>query len=328
MKTSYQYPLPSQDYEVLVVTFTYNQERYIEDALKGIVMQKTNFKFVALVLDDCSTDGTADTIKKYEAEYPDIIKGIYQPENHFQQRKSQEEYIQPWRERSKYQAFCEGDDYWTDPLKLQTQYEFMENHPECVLSFHNVIEHWEDGSRKDKEFFNIENKEYSGCDLLKDWIVPTCSVMAQTKLSHSEVVIRNMNSGSFLWYDIVLYLSCAVEGKVYGMKKTMGIYRRSTDGYSLSMFEKFKTSKEIMDRFCNHYLAIIEEFSSSFGNSFRKIAEEKYIFHLCRGAFYLFLQLDLQGAWGYLKRSVSYSVSGTIKVFVNLLVGKITSLIK
>ena len=124
---------------VLIRCFTYNHEAYIEDALKGFVMQKTNFPFVAVVVDDASTDGTADIIRKYEKEYPDIIKGIYLKENHYSQKKKKAPYIQPWRDRCKYEALCEGDDYWIDPLKLQKQVDFLEKNPEYVLSYTNRI---------------------------------------------------------------------------------------------------------------------------------------------------------------------------------------------
>ena len=130
-----QYPLPDKDYMVLIRCFTYNHEAYIEDALKGFVMQKTNFPFVAVVVDDASTDRTADIIRKYEKEYPDIIKGVYLKENHYSQKKKKAPYIQPWRDRCKYEAICEGDDYWIDPLKLQKQVDFLERNNDYVLSY-------------------------------------------------------------------------------------------------------------------------------------------------------------------------------------------------
>ena len=69
-------PQPTQKYKVVIHCSTYNHEKYIEDALKGFIMQKTNFPFCAIVVDDCSTDGTADIVRKYAAKYPDIIKPI------------------------------------------------------------------------------------------------------------------------------------------------------------------------------------------------------------------------------------------------------------
>ena len=134
----FQYPLPSRDYEVLVRCFCYNQEQYIEETLRGFVSQKTTFPFIALVVDDCSTDGTRDIIRKYELLYPDIVKGIYLKENHFSKKKPKIPYVNPWRDRCKYEAMCEGDDYWIDPLKLQKQHDFLESHPECCMVYTNI----------------------------------------------------------------------------------------------------------------------------------------------------------------------------------------------
>ena len=102
-----------------VGVLTYNQENYIRKCLDSILMQKTNFKFEIILNDDCSTDKTVEIIKEYEAKYPDIIKPVYQKENQFSKGKGiLRNFLLP-RINTKYYAFCEGDDYWTDPYKLQ-----------------------------------------------------------------------------------------------------------------------------------------------------------------------------------------------------------------
>ena len=111
---------------VFVRCLTYNHEKYIEDALKGFVMQKTDFPFLAVVIDDCSTDGTADIVRRYEAQYPDIIKGIYLPHNFRSRGEDKRPYYQEYIDKATYWAECEGDDYWTDPLKLQKQVDILE----------------------------------------------------------------------------------------------------------------------------------------------------------------------------------------------------------
>lgn len=117
---------PTQDYKVVIKCFTYNHEHFIEDTLKGFVNQKTNFPFCALVVDDCSTDSTVSIIRQYEEKYPDIIKGIYLRENYYSQKKKKYPLLEPWFKRSEYVAFCEGDDYWTDDLKLQKQVDILD----------------------------------------------------------------------------------------------------------------------------------------------------------------------------------------------------------
>lgn len=93
-------------------------------------MQKTTFKYEVLIHDDASTDNTADIIREFEAKYPDIIKPIYQTENQYKKGKRMSYEYQLPRARGKYIAMCEGDDYWTDPYKLQKQVSFLESHPD------------------------------------------------------------------------------------------------------------------------------------------------------------------------------------------------------
>jgi glycosyltransferase involved in cell wall biosynthesis len=119
--------------EVSIICNTYNHEKYIEDALKGFVMQQTTFPFEVLIHDDASTDGTAAIIRKYEKKYPELIKPIYQKVNQYSQGIKITQTFQLPRAGGRYIATCEGDDYWTDPKKLQKQYEAMEAHAEVDL---------------------------------------------------------------------------------------------------------------------------------------------------------------------------------------------------
>lgn len=126
-----------KDIIVSVICNAFNHGKYIRDALEGFVNQKTNFKFEVLIHDDASTDDTADIIREYEEKYPNIIKPIYQTENQYTRGGRITIRFQVPRIKGKYVAFCEGDDYWTDPLKLQKQYDFLENNPDysmCVCS--------------------------------------------------------------------------------------------------------------------------------------------------------------------------------------------------
>ena len=127
------------DIKVSVICNAYNHEKFIRDALEGFVMQKTSFKFEILVHDDASTDGTADIIREYEKKYPELIKPIYQTENQYSKDGGRVGRIQRERAKGKYFAPCEGDDYWTDPLKLQKQYDALEAHPECDMCAHAAV---------------------------------------------------------------------------------------------------------------------------------------------------------------------------------------------
>ncbi len=151
---------------VCIHCMTYNQSAYITDALNGFAMQKTDFPFVALVFDDASTDGEQEVIKKYLDEHFDYSEetGYKQWETDdanytFARHKSngkcfflvallkknlyrnprKGELIKVWDEKAKYIAMCEGDDYWTDPLKLQKQVDFLERHEDYSMCFTNCM---------------------------------------------------------------------------------------------------------------------------------------------------------------------------------------------
>lgn len=135
------------EYGTIMVTVrcaTYNHVDYIRQCLDGFVMQKTNFRFEAIVHDDASTDGTADIVREYASKYPDIIKPIYETENQYSKKDGSIRRIFNQHTRGKYIAMCEGDDYWTDPLKLQKQVDFLESHPDYVMCSHRYDEYIQD----------------------------------------------------------------------------------------------------------------------------------------------------------------------------------------
>lgn len=150
---------------VRIQCMTYNHELYIEDAMAGFVMQDTNFPFVAVIIDDASTDKTGEKVLQFMDNFftmndPIVTRTeeynlgrlvfsrhktnkncffavILLNENHYQIKKSKKDYYQEWS-NTKYTALCEGDDYWTNPYKLQKQVDYMESHPDCMLTVHSA----------------------------------------------------------------------------------------------------------------------------------------------------------------------------------------------
>lgn len=128
----------SEQVKVIIHCLVYNHEPYLRDCLEGFVMQQTNFPFKAVVHDDCSTDNSAAIIREYAEKYPHIIEPIYETENQWRKGTLDGIMDNAILGRSPYIAYCEGDDYWTDPLKLQKQVDYMDEHPECSMTCTNA----------------------------------------------------------------------------------------------------------------------------------------------------------------------------------------------
>lgn len=217
----------SEKYMVMIRCFTYNHEKYLKDALQGFVSQKTDFPFIAVVIDDFSSDSTAEILHEYEKKYPEIIKAIYLKENYYSQHKSKYPLYQEINEASKYVALCEGDDYWTDPFKLQKQVDFMETHIGCSMCFHNakvlneanVGTYFSEGS--------VEDRDYRSNDIFPQWIVPTASVLYRRDVVDK---IKIKHKDWLMYGDIGLFLSCAKAGIIHGLSETMSVYRINSGG--------------------------------------------------------------------------------------------------
>ena len=111
----------------------FNQEQYLKDCLDGFLLQETQFPFEVLVHDDASSDQSPTIIRDYVNRYPGLFHPIYQSENQLSRHVNIWTSIQFPRAKGKYIAICEGDDYWTDPHKLQKQVDYLEAHPDTVM---------------------------------------------------------------------------------------------------------------------------------------------------------------------------------------------------
>lgn len=123
---------------VSIRCLAYNQEQYIVQTLEGFLMQETEYPFEIVIHDDASTDKTTDIIREYEQRFPKIIKPIYETENRYSKHDGSLSRMMRDACHGKYIAFCEGDDYWIDPSKLQTQVKWMEEHPEYTMCCSNA----------------------------------------------------------------------------------------------------------------------------------------------------------------------------------------------
>ena len=217
---------------VSIKCMTYNHENYIAQCIDGFLMQKTNFPFEILIHDDCSTDKTESIVREYEKRFPKIIKGLYETENQWQKGCGAHHTKIDAAIKGKYIALCEGDDYWIDENKLQMQVDFLENNPEYTMCFHNAIEHYEDGSVSDKQFSQVENRDYSGIEFFKHWIVPTASVIYKKEITESDFYKKIKEDRNLIFGDTPLFLTSTKYGRVRGFSNTMVVYRRQINGAS------------------------------------------------------------------------------------------------
>ena len=243
---------------VSIRCMVYNHEPFLRQCLEGFVMQKTTFPFEAIIHDDASTDGSADIIREYAEKYPDIIKPIYETENQYRKGTILKILDAAMHPNSKYIALCEGDDYWTDPNKLQIQVDFLESHPDYTMCFHRartiLDETGEETDRFPSESFRaIQDRDYSSTELMQVWTVPTASMVYRRECA-SITLIQRYNC---LYGDIAKVLSCAEMGKVRGLDRTMSVYRIQPGGVTSSSENK---RRFIM---CSpgHYLFIKDNFS-------------------------------------------------------------------
>lgn len=224
-----------QKYKVAIKCLVYNHEPYLRECLEGFVMQQTDFPFVAIVHDDASTDHSADIIREYAAKYPDIIHPIYETENQWRKadgslRKIMNDAIEATG--APYIALCEGDDYWTDPHKLQKQVDFLDANPDYSLCFHKVnIE--SDFYKEQKLFSHLEERAYSAREIYERWTIPTCSVMYRYLSAVHRKCVSPMVYG-----DIHLFLSLAQKGRIYCLACVGATYRRHEGSITQHMSSK------------------------------------------------------------------------------------------
>ena len=209
---------------VSIVCIAFNQVVFIEDTLRGFLMQKTDFAFEVLIHDDASTDGTKQIVEKYANTYPDIIKPIYEAENQYS--KGDYSFINATFQRSEgdYVAFCEGDDFWTDPEKLQIQVDFLERHTAYALCFHPVRVFFENNNHQET-IFPSDNKDhrYTLEELLKHNYIQSNSTLYRRQ------TYENLPS-NIIPSDWYMHLYHAQFGKIGFINKVMSAYRRHEGG--------------------------------------------------------------------------------------------------
>lgn len=220
---------------VAIHCLVYNHEPYLRDCFEGFVKQKTNFRYVAIVHDDVSKDGSAAIIREYKEKYPDIFRPIYETENQWHRADGSIERIMNeaiTATGAKYVAMCEGDDYWTDPLKLQKQVDFLESHSDSIMCVHAA--QWMLGENGEKEIL--------GCNYLEECELTTDEIIRQGGLytAMASTIFRTYSipkgEDCPTWWkmadvgDYPLHIYAALHGKVHFFPEAMCVYRYQHQG--------------------------------------------------------------------------------------------------
>ncbi len=266
---------------VSIVCDVYNHGPYLRNALEGFIMQKVDFPVEILIHDDASTDNSAEIIREYENKYPNLFRPIYETENQYHKQHLWAD-IQFPRARGKYIALCEGDDYWTDPYKLQKQVDYMESHPKCTLCFHNAILHWDNGEQKDSVFASIKERDYSGIELIQNWYCSTASVLFKSSLKDGFSQLCKDHPLMKI-ADRPLVAHCSQFGTIHGIPDIMSVYSKHPGGYTqfddaLRTYDHARTWEEIGFAFGHEfYQAVKKTFTGFYLSALIRATREKNV---------------------------------------------------
>ncbi len=236
---------------VSVHMLTYNHEPYIRQAIEGVMMQKTDFEFELVIGEDASTDKTREICFEYQKKYPDKIRVLWWHENVSKFGGNARRVLVHCR--GEFIAFCEGDDYWLDPLKLQKQVNVMRKYPSvgyCFTGAQVVVDMPHDHPRlknfvikkwESENMFNFDHGPYEPGLVPRDefwcnrWIYPrTSTVMFRTEhynllTNKLEIFNWQLRIGDVLYWNAFPFVSDA-----YFLPDITGVYRLHAGGLTLS----------------------------------------------------------------------------------------------
>lgn len=253
---------------VSICCLAYNHEAYIKKCLDGFLMQKTDFKFEILIHDDASTDQTANIIRAYERDYPDIVKPIYQSENQYSKGIRVTPKYNISRAEGKYIAMCEGDDYWTDPSKLQKQVDFLESHDDYVVSWTN----YKTFNGKDVIDNHFNFSESLRTIDFNTIFRPYCTLTLTVVFKKSALELSQIEKFKF-FKDNTLYALLLKNGKGIFMDFETAVYRQHEGGvYALKShyyknYSSYINIKEIIDFIPEANTKNMQKVLNSLGNA-------------------------------------------------------------
>ena len=274
---------------VSICMLTFNHEKYIEQAINGVLMQQCDFNFELVLSNDCSSDKTHQIIQKtLKGNSKSLVINYY---NHKQNQGMMANFLFALKKcKGKYIALCDGDDFWTNKLKLQKQIDFLNSNPEYVACFHNAIVIEENDVKKDYHTWETERTvDISSIIIHGGGIYPTSSFIYRNTAELLSLDFE-INAG-----DTLLIYSLLDKGLFYYMKEKMSVYKKHSQG----VYSSIKKDKNKIYRDIRSNLNLLQQYKKTtpnFLNDFNS-AIQKQLHRLSNnlGSKYIFL-LYLDGA--------------------------------
>ncbi|SDP36010.1 glycosyltransferase [Selenomonas ruminantium] len=223
--------------EVSIICLTYNHGELLRQSLDSMINQITDFDYEIIVHDDCSMDGTTDILREYAKRYPNLIVPIYEDENQYASGRRIVREMTNDTAKGKYIAFCEGDDYWLDNLKLQKQYDAMESHPQVDLcAGRGVVVDAITGNR----IGLMRPKEHECIIPVQDVIAGGGQYFASASLffRRSALSVMSYEFEKVMELDYVWQIKGSLRGGAYYIDDEMAAYRSGVEGAWSTRMEK------------------------------------------------------------------------------------------
>ncbi len=202
---------------------SYNSGAFLPVSISAVLSQKAAFDIQLVISDDCSTDkATIDICHKYAEAFPDKVTLITHDANQGIPRNFLDALSAC---KGEYIAMCDADDYWCCDIKLQTMVEYMDHHPDCTLSFHRVINYYEDSGTKSLSNGAQRRVDYTLSDLCAGNFITNCSVLYRK----SAITDVPDTVGEILLCDYAMHLLFATKGTIHFFPKPMAVYRKRSD---------------------------------------------------------------------------------------------------
>ena len=235
---------------VTVILPTHNHAPFIAQAIESVLLQRTDFAFDILLHDDASTDGTAEICRTYAAKNPETITLIAQSINQYQTDRRIQSHILIPRVRAKYTAILDGDDYWTDPERLQKQVAYLEAHPACTLCVGAADHVGMDGRAIGRSAPYRASREIDPADMIRagGGFVASDAIVMPTRLLKNLPEFADRVEAE----DIPFQLLGALAGYAWYMAETFVVCRQAVPGswsarqYASAMETRIKTSRDLI----------------------------------------------------------------------------------